>query len=1448
VRTQAIVWTALPNGIARAGYVRLSVFVAPQLQTDEGGASPSLELFPDFANWPATLQGQQPSFSFDVVFGSSPPVRVTPDLGALSAADWQAAFDPSVTGVTSYQFEDYSTTPIHSFDARGVAQYVSTLYGRLGATSALQPPVVTKGRGGLAGAGDAGILFSQVRDLTACGYEGFAYNLPPGVPVPPPSGTQGSVCAAGSSAVGAARAFHMRPPAVIDPNDIPEPFVPTLPTLDFHQAVSALGSYPAVLRHLGLVLDLEVPLPEGLASGIIEVSVQPKWQSGLVQSRAGTSIDISPPTSCQLSASGFRAVPAGPDYGNGMLNLADTSRFSVIDLDTDGAAEQLWNVSIAVQNLDGWAAAEPPSDEGSTMAMTVPALRSTGPSIVWSGWGNAGSGLNQLAARQAAIAQQVSTWVSWAMSPDKVAVKEPALPVLQAEDIIRGHRFDVLAVAPQSSSWRSLHQRIGRYVFGAGKPEALPPGASAGHDEGTVVPGATTAAGTAAPPPPDLWVHESIARWTGWSLSAPRPGPQIDPNDQVHDNRNNPASTTADGAGQITPQVSASFQVAPGTLPKLRFGEQYRYRARAVDLAGNSVGLDDTDSSTATAPVPHYRYEPVGSPVLAQTAPLGSGEATLLVAVRNYQTTPASPVTPNGRWLFPPKVSELLAEEHGMLDGFSPGQPPAPGKPPSGSTATYEMLAGSGSVAGRADATLQNVPGIQADGSRSGTAYLPATATPSTPWLPDPLSSGASLTGFPGESEPTVRAWEAGPWPGADPLLVMLEAGASVGHQYSPGTAASPATETITLPPAGVLDLALSSAITSTATLGVYQWVSGQLAAILHDFDLEQIALRGQLWLISPYRALRLVHAVRLPLVAPTMAQPVVARQPGSVQAAIVDTAFVLDAASSSDIDAEATWTDPLDDPADPANDPSTATVTTTGHAFKASVPDPEPLGATTRPMQLIPAPTAFPIFAEPGVVHTIGDTKHHVVDYTCTATSRFAEFFRETTTLTLTGTTAATLSALGVDPATVVLSSGDTDLTSADYVVDAAAGTVALVAGSLYSGKPLSASFVPADTISGQPFSVQILSSARPKAPKVVRVAPAWSTNSFGWPDLGGGLTYQRVGGFVRVYLERPWFSSGAGELLGVVALDPSLSTGSSLPDGISASWVTLLALDPISVSSLDMAYPVAPSDFGSLADVPSVPYRPGYASPPTIALADNPTGPQMLILPYEVNYDSVSGCWYADVSISVSAGVDGPPPGHFVRLALVRFQPYSIEGAEISTVVLAGFAQPVPDRLVSVVADTADATNSSVFVSVSGPGYYGWRPPNPSSAHVQSDYQNAYAPRPYSGNPSSDRSSSTMIVEVQVQDESSGLSGDLGWQQAPGLPPVMLTQTFEGTNEVIWSLSGGIDFKAPAIQLPAPLGSSTPMRLRISELDYYPFRSAGVPAAVDTSFRRPFVALIPL
>ena len=131
--------------------------------------------------------------------------------------------------------------------------------------------------------------------------------------------------------------------------------------------------------------------------------------------------------------------------------------------------------------------------------------------------------------------------------------------------------------------------------------------------------------------------------------------------------------------GRAQPQLSAYF-VPPSPsidrsylFPKLRFGYRYQFRARGVDLAGNSVPVTSTDASTATAPFTHYRYQPVGPPVLAGVAPFTPGEATLYLVLLNDQVdTPGT----NGRWLFQPHVSELMAEEHGMFDGFSLGQPP----------------------------------------------------------------------------------------------------------------------------------------------------------------------------------------------------------------------------------------------------------------------------------------------------------------------------------------------------------------------------------------------------------------------------------------------------------------------------------------------------------------------------------------------------------------------------------------------------------------------------------------------------------------------------------------------------------------------------------------------------------------------------------------------------
>src|SRR5205814_3435976 len=60
----------------------------------------------------------------------------------------------------------------------------------------------------------------------------------------------------------------------------------------------------------------------------------------------------------------------------------------------------------------------------------------------------------------------------------------------------------------------------------------------------------------------------------------------------------------------------------------------------------------------------------------------------------------------------------------------------------------------------------------------------------------------------------------------------------------------------------------------------------------------------------------------------------------------------------------------------------------------------------------------------------------------------------------------------------------------------------------------------------------VDVPASARPAAPRVVYVIP-----TFGWQRQTGTNVKRsvRFGGGLRIYVDRPWYSSGVDELLGV-------------------------------------------------------------------------------------------------------------------------------------------------------------------------------------------------------------------------------------------------------------------------------------------------------------------------
>jgi hypothetical protein len=244
-----------------------------------------------------------------------------------------------------------------------------------------------------------------------------------------------------------------------------------------------------------------------------------------------------------------------------------------------------------------------------------------------------------------------------------------------------------------------------------------------------------------------------------------------------------------------------------------------------------------------------------------------------------------------------------------------------------------------------------------------------------------------------------------------------------------------------------------------------------------------------------------------------------------------------------------------------------------------------------------------------------------------------------------------------------------------------------------------------------GPPLIMDVPSSARPVAPDVAYVVP-----TFGWErqESTNVKSSVRFGNGLRVYLNRPWWSSGVDELLGVV-LWPS---GLPAPDYSTREefkpYFTQWGADPIWKS-------------GDLDAVPAV-----EAFPDASQSAENlqlPNGMAVDVAGHPVGYDAARRLWYCDVQFATT-----PAYAPFVRLALARYQPHSIPGVELSRVVLADFAQLAPNRSAVMTIDPGDPRRARVFVG-------GLAPQGPTQS----------------------------VIEVSVEMRRSDIQTDLGWQPAP-------------------------------------------------------------------------------
>lgn len=1361
--SQQIIWTAIPNGTVpkSPNTLQLSVVVSPRLASSSS-AETTLSNYPDWLPWPAN------HVSFTVTIGgvtipSSAVKIVRPAVplptGVTHSELWELLFTPT-TPVTPYAFNSsFAGRRVRSYPAYYVREFLVDTYTDIASTSPTDWPTLGQLFGPYAPVPQTAQALEEAESQ-------ISSLFPPqgGGAIPPASAPDPQLDLVQAYLYTQPFAPWTQPPPTAPVPPPPEILVP-----DFHQIVSSLSKFPVLLRAFGLVFDLQVTRPSGLAP-TVAVSVTPTAPTV-------TATPILP--AVQTTSATFLPAPqpTNPKINEGRLRLSDTlpgqPAYAVVEADLDGSVAKTVNFVQGITNAQTMASQDTPT------TYAVPALRSSGLTLVRTGW-----------AADFANAQGDQAALNSALE-----ASTPSTPVsLYAEDVTQGFRIDVLDET--ANRWCQLCARVAAgTVYGSSAPEGYVIGLGAAAK---VIPLPTGKAGTAGPgpgetgapfdegwielsvtqappglpafppgsPANDLFVHETMCRWTGWSLVADRPGQHWAElsNTPAQDTYNQPNPTT-------NVALQAAHAAAPGTLPVLRYGRIYRFGARAVDLAGNSLvfGSAPTPASLLWAsPALRYgRLEPVSTPILVPMASRTPGEHLMHLVIRSetYET-PDSEVTPCQRHLVPASVAEEMAEAHGLFD--------LAGKP-NGNLTTYDLIAGRAGMTYATPAVVSALGGVE-DAAVPGAYNWPRGTNPmyyypaanlEVPYLPDVLCRGAAWQNLPGTAagSPPVQVpfGSSSPWPAIQPLALALNAGTTAPEVVN-GTGGN--VLNVYLPEGSSQTARLSAYVDATdlPSMALWEWLGEQG---LQSTTLETDITTGQHWMFTPYQEMTFVHAVRTPNPAVFTDPTIAPRLPGKTYALFSDTIDV-DFAGSSKIDLMATWTTPFDDGVNPVG-----AVLQNGMAHVADLP----LALAE------PVPQSI---AVSGVRHDFGDTKYRAVTYTAQTTSRFLEYFQETVTVTLNGTTPTVVNGGGLATGATVVSEavppgappGPAYQVGVDYVEDDVAGTVtALAGGAIPANGEVNVRFVAPPVINtSAPATLAVVSTARPAVPDIAYILPLFSFNT---ETSNTGITSTRTGNALRVYLARPWYSSGDDEQLGVV-LWP-LWPGTAPPPTLT-NLVTRAGRDPIWATNVVNPYPTA-ADFTLAA-----------TSVGTISLVEAaglPGAPTVDIAVHYVNFEPTSHrLWYADVGIDTSAaqGIDETNEFSyfpFVRLAVVRYQPNSLPGYEVSPVAVADIVQVAPNRM----ATLTFPTTTTVTVGLS---FDAWPTPwSPGGLLVENTY--------------------TATVQEQVP----GVSDpDLQWVDIAD-STVPLNPTLSGP----WT---------GTVTLPAARGSR-PFRIRIAELESHQYNPPG-------------------
>ena len=397
------------------------------------------------------------------------------------------------------------------------------------------------------------------------------------------------------------------------------------------------------------------------------------------------------------------------------------------------------------------------------------------------------------------------------------------------------------------------------------------------------------------------------------------------------------------------------------------------------------------------------------------------GETIDHIVIRN-STNPEERQTISERHIAPPKTSQIMAETHGMFDNDSGLK-----------KNVYSMI-------------------VEKDNSlKFDTANHPLPEDNDQfhlPYLPDPVANGITFDGLSGTKKSLykIKFRDNDKWPDVLPFrLKLIERNSSDSNplEYD----CEDGVLTIRLAKAETVEVKISCNIlpTSLEEMAIWKLIDSTTS----DPILKKMVIDGKHWMITPYRTVKLIHAVDKPLLSPEFQNLRSIRKLGE-RTTILSDKIPIDGKSTQKLEIHAEWNEIYTD-----------------REGEKCTPD-----------------VAFEVFidSDANIVtlfnqHQFQDTKYRKVKYTAKAISRFGDYFPDTTKTELW-------------------------------------------------------------ILSQKAREVDVLNSVRPKIPKILYIIP---TLKYGKiqpenPEKEGRIRRKRSGGSFRIYLDGPWYLSGAGELLGIV------------------------------------------------------------------------------------------------------------------------------------------------------------------------------------------------------------------------------------------------------------------------------------------------------------------------